>query len=189
MKFMSQKPNNPEVLLHFQKNSQWADLKVFTRVSYWLFISLATGGANWILFHNIVPPIDGVLREDFLTWPAGIRILIESVPLLAAVLWARSMTRFIRGMDELHRRVTVEAWLIAALATIGFISIWPMLDAAGISGSVYYARHYPGVFTDKLHFFLAVWLLLDRPPSILMTLLILNAFYSLGYFIRIRRYK
>jgi hypothetical protein len=128
---MNNKPNDPEVLLAFKKNSQWADAKVFTKVNYWLCICLATGAANGLLFHTIVPPIDGVLRENFLTWPVGIRIIIESVPLLAGLLWARSMARFIRGMDELHRRITIEAWLIAALTTLGFLSIWPMLDAPG----------------------------------------------------------
>jgi hypothetical protein len=159
------------------------------KVNYWLFIGLASGATNGILFHTLAPPIDGVLREDFLTWPAGIRIMIESVPLLADLLWARTMARFIRGMDELHRRITIEAWLIAALATIGYLSIWPMLDAAGISGSVYYATHFHGEFTDKPHIFLVLWLFLEKPPSIVLTLCLLNAFYFLGYFILIRRYK
>ena len=186
---MNNKPNDPEVLLAFKKNSQWADAKVFTKVNCWLFICLATGAANGLLFHTIVPPLDGVLREDFLTWPAGIRIIIESVPLLAGLLWARSMARFICGMDELHRRITIEAWLIAALATLVFLSIWPMLDAAGISASVYWATHFHGEFTGKPHIFLSLWLLLDKPPSIFVTLCLLNAFYILGYFILIRRYK
>ena len=186
---MSNKPNDPEVLLNFKKNSQWADAKVFMKVNYWLFICLATGAANALLFHTIVPPLDGVLREDFLTWPVGIRLIIESVPLLAGLLWARSLARFIRGMDELHRRITIEAWLIAALATLGFLSIWPLLDAAGISASVYWATHFHGEFTDKPHFILGFWLLLDKPPSIFLTLCLLYGFYILGYFILIRRYK
>jgi hypothetical protein len=182
---MSSKPNDPEECINPKKASFWTD----TKVNYWLFIGVVVGLANEILFHPIGPPIDGVLREDFLTWPVGIRLIIESVPLLAGLLWARSMARFIRGMDELHRRTVIEAWLFSALATICFISIWPMLDAAGISGSVYYATHFHGEFTDKPHFFPVLWLLLDKPPSIFLTLLLLNAFYILGYFILIRRYK
>ena len=158
-------------------------------MNYWLFIGVVVGLANELLFHTIVPPFDGVLRENFLTWPVGIRIIIESVPLLAGLLWARSMARFIRGMDELHRRITIEAWLIAALTTLGFLSIWAMLDASGISASVYWATHFHGEFTDKPHFILGFWLLLDKPRSIFLTLLLLNAFYILGYFILIRRYK
>ena len=64
-----------------------------------------------------------------------------------------------------------------------------MLDAAGISESVYWATHFHGEFTDKPHIFLVFWLLLDKPPSIFLTLWLLNAFYILGYFILIRRYK
>ena len=158
-------------------------------MNYWLFIAVVVGLANAIYFYPIGPGFDGVLREDFLTWPVGIRLIIESVPLLAGLLWARSVARFIRGMDELHRRVTIEAWLIAALATIVFISIWPMLNAAGISGSVYYATRFHGEFTDKPHIFLVSWMLLDRPPSIFRILCLLYGFYILGYFILIRRYK
>jgi hypothetical protein len=185
MKTMSNKPNDPEDCINLRKFSLWTD----TKVNYWLFIGIVVGLANAILFHPIGPPLDGVLREDFLTWPVGIRLIIESIPLLAGLLWARSWARFIRGMDELHRRITIQAWLFSALATIGFISIWPLLDAAGISGSVYYATHFHGEFTDKPHIFLVLWLLLDKPPSCFLTLLLLNAFYILGYFILIRRYK
>jgi hypothetical protein len=168
-----------------KKSLSWTD----TKVNYWLFIGIVVGLANEILFHPIGPPLDGVLREDFLTWPVGIRLIIESFPLLAGLLWARSMPRFICGMDELHRRITVEAWLFSALATIVFISIWPLLDAAGISGSVYYATHFHGEFTDKPHIIPVLWLILDKPPSIFLILFLLNAFYILGYFILIRRYK
>ena len=182
---MSNKPNDPEECINPKKICLWTD----TKVNYWLFIGIVVGLANEILFHTVGPPLDGVLREDFLNWPVGIRLIIESVPLLAGLLWARSMARFIRGMDELHRHITIQAWLIAALATLVFISIWPMLDAAGISGSVYYATHFHGEFTDKPHFFPVLWLLLDKPPSIFLTLFLLNAFYILGYFILIRRYK
>jgi hypothetical protein len=182
---MNNKPNDPEDCINLKRNSWRTD----TKVNYWFFIAVAVGMANAILFHPIGPPLDGVLREDFLIWPAGIRLIIESVPLLAGLLWPRSWTRFIRGMDELHRRITIQAWLIAALATIGFISIWPMLDAAGISGSVYYATHFHGEFTDKPHFFPVLWLLLDKPPSIFRILWLLYAFFIPGYFILIRRYK
>jgi hypothetical protein len=185
MKFMNNKPNDPEECINPKKMSLWTD----TKVNYWLFIGIVAGLVNSILFQPIVPPIDGVLREDFLTWPVGIRLIIELVPLLAGLLWARSMARYIRGMDELHRRITVEAWLFSALAMLAFIFIWLTLDAAGISASAYRAAHFPGEFTDKPHIFLVLWLLLDKPPSIFLTLWLLNAFYILGYFILIRRYK
>jgi len=182
---MNNKPNDPEECINIKTFSCWTD----TKVNYWLFIGCVAGLANELLFHTIVPPVDGVLRGDFLTWPVGIRILIESVPLLAGLLWARSMARFIRGMDELHRRTVIEAWLFSALATIGYLSIWPLLNVAGISASIYWATHFHGEFTDKPHSFLLLWLLLGRPPSILVTLMLLNAFYILSYFILIRRYK
>ncbi len=78
---MNNKPNDPEECINPKKMALWTD----TKVNYWLFIGMATGLANEILFHAIVPPLNGVLREDFLTWPVGIRLIFESVPLLAGL--------------------------------------------------------------------------------------------------------
>ena len=100
---MISKPNDPEECINLKKASLWTD----TKVNYWLFIAVVVGLANAIYFHPIGPGFDGVLREDFLTWPVGIRLIIESVPLLAGLLWARSVARFILGMDEFHRLITI----------------------------------------------------------------------------------
>jgi hypothetical protein len=168
---MSNKPNDPEECINPKKVSLWTD----TKVNYWLFIGIVVGAANLILFHRLCPPFEGILRDNFLTWPVAIRTIIELIPLLAGLLWARSMARFIRGMDELHRRTVIEAWLFSALTTLGILSLWPLLDEAGVSAAIYQATHIPVESLDK--------------PSIWLTLFMLNAFYILGYFILIRRYK
>jgi len=86
------------------------------------------------------------------------------------------MARFIRGMDELHRRITIEAWLIAALATLVFISIWPMLDAAGISGWLTTRNIFTANSRTNPIFFWCRGRSWTNHPAFFLTLLLLNAF-------------
>jgi hypothetical protein len=166
---MNNKPNDPEECINFKNFSFWTDM----RVNYWLLITIVTGAATDLLFHSKLPY--GLLRDHYAGWPVMLRAIIELVPLLAGLLWARSMARWIRGMDELHRRITIEAWLFAAIATLGFISIWPLLDRTGVSSVILQAT--------KIHLEA-----LDN-PNLPLTVWMLNVFYILGYFTLIRRYK
>jgi hypothetical protein len=101
---MNDKPNDPGELFHPGKYCLWTDAKV----NFWLFFAMVAGAANVFLFHSRLP-----LRENYRTWPVGMRAALELVLLFAALLWARSMARRKRGMDELHRRITLAAWLFA----------------------------------------------------------------------------
>src|SRR5271157_2175707 len=51
-------------------------------------------------------------------WSATIRAAIALAPLLPGLLYVRSWRRFISGLDELQRRVQLEAWLFAAMGTV-----------------------------------------------------------------------
>jgi hypothetical protein len=104
-----------------------------------------------------------------------LRAIIELIPLLAALLWTRSMARWMRGMDELQRRITVRAWLFGAAATLCFLSLWPLLDEAGVSAAILKAT--------KIHLEA-----LDK-PNFPLTLCLLCIFYVLGHFILNRRFK
>ena len=116
------------------------------------------------------------MRDRYPGWPLLVRTLIELVPLLASLLWARRLIRWVRGMDELNRRITLEAWLFAALMTVGFLSIWPLLNAAGTSASLYPATH--GFHLEGL----------DK-PNFLLTLGVLWLSHLLGHVIINRRYQ
>lgn len=115
---MNKKPNLPdEIWLGKKEYSWWADLKV----SGWLFVAVFVAAASDIMFSHHV-------RE----WDVGLRAVVAAVPFLAILLWARSLTRWIRGMDELHRRIAVAAVLFAVSATFFVVMLWHRLDQAGL---------------------------------------------------------
>ena len=167
---MNNKLNVPEEVIPGKNYSFWADMKV----NGWLLVAMLTGAANALLFHSKLPY--GTLRHYYQDWPIVLRAVVELVPLLASLLWARSMARWIRGMDELHRRITLEAWLFAAIVTLSVLSIWPLLDGAGVSAAILQA-------TNNVHLEA-----LDK-PNFPLTLGMLWLFYFLGHTILNRRYK
>ena len=131
------KPNDPEELITLNpKNySFWADMKV----NGWLLVAMLTGAANALLFHSKAPY--GLLRHYYQDWPVVLRAVVELVPLLASLLWARSMARWIRGMDELHQRITQAAFLFATVAYLVLSVIWDLLRRTDIFEVIHEATH------------------------------------------------
>jgi hypothetical protein len=167
---MNNRPNVPDEIWLGKKEYSWG---MDWRVNCWLLFAMVTGAANDLLFHSKAPY--GLLRHCYQDWPVVLRAVIELVPLLASLLWVRSVARWIRGMDELHRRITLEAWLFAAIATLSVLSIWPLLDGAGVSAAILQATNVHLEALDK--------------PNFPLTLGILWLFYFLGHSIYNRRYQ
>ena len=65
-------------------------------------------------------------------WPAALRVIIALLPVVPALLWGRVFARWIRGMDELHRRMTVEVCLFATTATLFLFTFLRPLVSVGI---------------------------------------------------------
>jgi hypothetical protein len=59
--------------------------------------------------------------------------LMALVPLVPGSLYVRSWLRFIRGMDELQRRIQLEAFLLTALGTILVGTVINTLNANGVA--------------------------------------------------------
>ena len=59
--------------------------------------------------------------------------LLTLTPLIPGLLYVRDCLRFIRGMDELQRRIQMEAWLFAALGSLIIGTIINTLNAQGVS--------------------------------------------------------
>ena len=56
---------------------------------------------------------------------------------LALALWAKAMVGWIRGMDEMHRRITTSVVLFAVSATSFFMLLWHRLDRAGLFNAAF----------------------------------------------------
>jgi hypothetical protein len=111
------KPNLPdEIWLGREAYSAWKDL----RVNGWLMAAALISGASDIVFRGAVQQ-----------WPVPWQAIVAVIPFLAILLWARNLARWIRGMDELHRRITVSAVLFATGASFFVVMLWHRLVSAG----------------------------------------------------------
>jgi hypothetical protein len=66
-------------------------------------------------------------------WSPLARGLVALTPLIAGALYVRSWVRFIRGLDELQRRIQLEVFLFTALGTILVETVINTLDASGVA--------------------------------------------------------
>jgi hypothetical protein len=69
-------------------------------------------------------------------WPVGWQVLVALVPFVAILLWARSLLRWVRGMDELHQRITLSTILFSTGASFFAVMLWNRLVSAGVFGMV-----------------------------------------------------
>src|ERR1043166_3675345 len=92
---MSNKPNIPSEIFLGNEEYSW---RMDWNVNGWLFVATLISAFTDIIFAHLV-------RH----WPLGVRVGIVLTQFLAIALWARSLVIWIRGMDEMHRRITVSA--------------------------------------------------------------------------------
>ena len=75
----------------------WADLKL----NSWALVAVVFAFASrWFLQHHH-------------NWSEGLQAGVALAPLLPSLLYVRSLARWISGMDELQRRIQLEACLFA----------------------------------------------------------------------------
>jgi hypothetical protein len=99
--------------------SLWKDLQV----NGWLMVAALVSGATDIVFRSAVR-----------AWPVGWQVVIALVPFVAILLWARSLLGWVRGMDELHQRITLSTVLFSTGASFFVVMLWNRLVSAGVFG-------------------------------------------------------
>jgi hypothetical protein len=65
-------------------------------------------------------------------WSMWLRALVALSPLLPSLFYVRSISRWIRGMDEMQQRIQLGACLIATTGTIFIVLGYNLLIAQGI---------------------------------------------------------
>src|SRR5690348_18005738 len=76
--------------------------------------SLKAGG-GWMMLTYLTDVPGAYLISHHKDWSLALRIMFALIPLAAALLYVRGVVRWIRGMDELHRQITVVAFGFAAV--------------------------------------------------------------------------
>jgi len=155
---MKERPNRPEEIMLGPSYSLRANLKANT----WAFVAMLLSWAG--------DPLLSLPRD----WTVAQRAIIALVPLLVSLLWVRSFMRWVRGMDEMHRRLSVGACLFATSVTLFVVTLWHLLDEAVVfqAGSRMVRLHLDS------HFHTASF-----PISLVLV------FFFLGYAIFNRRFK
>jgi len=115
---MNEKLNVPGEIFMGNKEYSW---RMDWRVNGWLFVATLISSSCDIVFHH-----------EVWQWPLAARVGVELAEFIAIALWARGLARWIRGMDELHRRITVTTVLFAVSATFFFLMLWHRLEVAGL---------------------------------------------------------
>jgi hypothetical protein len=108
------KPNTMESVVPL--SGQYS-FKKDLRLSFWFFVA----ATNFMV-------ITYLLRHHP-EWGLSLKAILSLSPLAPCLLFARSWLRFIRGLDELQRRIQLEVWLLAALGTILVETIISVLNA------------------------------------------------------------
>ena len=136
--------------------------------------SLKAGG-GWMMLAFVTDLPGNYLIEHHKDWPLALRTVVALIPLMASSLYVRSIIRWVRGMDELHRRVVLEAFLFSTVAYLGLAAAWSLLNHAGVWETI--AR--------------ATGLHLEGMPFSNCTLIICLTYilYGIGYSILNRRYQ
>lgn len=155
---MNEKLNLPEEIMFGPAYSLRANLKANT----WAFVAMLLSLAGDVL----------LARHD--DWSVFPKVILAMVPLLISLLWVRSFVRWARGMDEMHRRISLEACLFATVVTLFVVTTWHLLDKAGF----FQTGVLPARFHLGSHFHTASF-----PISLVL------GFYFVGYAIFKRRYQ
>ena len=129
---MSNKPNLPNEIF-WGKDYSWRKDR---QVNSWLASAAIISGLADILYASAV-------RQ----WSTEARVGIVLTEFLCLALWARSMTLWIRGMDEMHQRITTSVVLAATGATFFVMLLWHNLNRAGLF-NVLFGQPKPGTSWD-----------------------------------------
>ena len=119
---MNAKPNLPNEIF-WGKEYSW---RMDGKVNGWLALAAVISSLADILFAHTVKQ-----------WPLEARVGVVLAEFLALALWARSMVWWIRGMDELHRRIMTSVMLSATGATFFFMLLWHRLDREGLFNVIF----------------------------------------------------
>ena len=120
--FMNHKPNVPGEIFMGEKDYS---LRMDWTVNGWLFTATIISALCDIMFPHVVHQ-----------WSLIARTGIVLAEFAALALWIRSLSRWIRGMDEMHQRITVSAILFAVSATFFILMFWHALDHAGLFSAI-----------------------------------------------------
>jgi hypothetical protein len=87
---------------------------------------------SWLVVAAVLAVASDYLLRHHPDWSLSIRVILALCPLAPCLLYVRSWVRFVRGMDELQRRIQIESRLAACLGTLLVVTAINALNIYGI---------------------------------------------------------
>lgn len=72
----------------------------------------------WLAVASAVWVADLALLKKYPEWSPLLKGVLALAPLVPGLLYVRSCMRFVRGLDELQRRIQLDALIFAAMGTV-----------------------------------------------------------------------
>ena len=116
--------NTPNTLESVEPCSGQYSFKTDLKLNAWLGVAMLTAPASLYVVRT---------HPD---WSSPWRAAFALSPLVPGLLYVRSWVRFVRGLDELQRRLQLEAFLFAALGTILVSTVINVLNAQGVDVAI-----------------------------------------------------
>jgi len=143
----------------FDKQFSW---RTAWRVARWWFLAL------------VISSICDIIFPEVKNFPKGVRVAFVFVEFFAVILFCRDAAKWIRAMDELQRRITLELLLFSVSASFCFFLLWLRLEQEGFFEAIFG----PPISNHT-------WAI----SSIAHACALLGGFFGLGFLIFKRRYK
>jgi hypothetical protein len=157
---MKSKPNNPDELILIDRQFSF---RTAWNVCRWLFLAFIISVlCDWIFPHEV--------RH----WPFWWQMAEVLVKFSSLVLWSFDVKKWVCGMDELQRRITLASFLFSASASLFTLLLWMDLDDAG-----FFYRFFGRPFMNNTW---GIYTVAD-------VYVLVSGFYGLGYLFFKRRYK
>lgn len=112
------KPNTFESLEPF---SRQYSLRTDLKLNAWLLVAMVVGG------------VAGYLLRGHAEWSGPVRASLALAPVVPGLLYVWHCARFVRGMDELQRRIQLESALFAVFGTLLIGIVINVLNANGVA--------------------------------------------------------
>lgn len=88
---------------------------------------------GWLAATTVVYLVSLFLNLHYPNWSPGLKITISLAPVLPGLLYLKNGLKLLDAMDELQRRIQLEAWLFALIGTVIISTVLNVLNAHGIS--------------------------------------------------------
>ena len=129
----------------FMENKTYSDSDMCSpgRVS----LKQMVGSLVWLAVTSVIYVVMLWLVKRHPEWSPGWRVAATLTPLIPGVFYLLSLLQSFREMDELQRRIQLEAWVFALAGTVVVSAVLNVLNANGIGPANYqYGLQIGGVY-------------------------------------------